>query len=579
MINEFFLHEQLCALEGIARQYPAGQACGGKIRETSDQIVSQIYRVAVIGEFKKGKSSLINALLGTEVLPTDILPMTAAINRVIYGDKKRITVHYKNGEAEERTVEELLDFGTKYDARREGVAKTVREIVVHYPSVFCKNHIELIDTPGLNDSEFMTEVTMSILGDVDTAIFVTSAREPLSMTEQDSILMLIGQPGIRHIIFVITCIDAFSVGEEQDRIIETIRQRLCENTMDTAAARYGDNPALLEKAQRILSRPDLYAVSSLLAMKGFVRDNEELLEESRFPNFKNSLLDYLTAAQSADMVDKTMDAAEEVSCRLDDWYQTAADELDRERERLETASQARNIYLRIAQARLNQLFQKMDAALEKRGIGADMSFSNGDLQTVGQKRFVVRLSSLRAGMDTHQNILVMLRRACEETVDTYSGSCRSIQYWIQEEMEQVEEAVSTIRQSAGFSQEPLQGNLEQWRRQVEFPGFAWIKDPVPAVPDLATVDIMPQVKSAIQASLNHLGRQINQYISSWRVVLIRQIQEDIRTAGREKTIEEQLSQTQMRRNMLQLSYEHHKHQVEEIRNELRSTNGWETTGG
>ena len=138
-MNEFFLHEQLCALENIAKQYPQGLDCSQRIRKTSDQIISQVYRVAVIGEFKRGKSSLINALLGADVLPTDILPMTAAINRVLYGEKKQITIHYRDGRTEDRSVEELIDFGTKYDVQRGERAKTVQEIVVHYPSVFCKN--------------------------------------------------------------------------------------------------------------------------------------------------------------------------------------------------------------------------------------------------------------------------------------------------------------------------------------------------------------------------------------------------------------------------------------------------------
>lgn len=143
-MNEFYLYEQLCVLEGIARQYPAGRAYSAQARTAANQLVSRLYRVAVIGEFKKGKSSLINALLGSEVLPTDILPMTASINRVVYGEKKSITIHYKSGTTEERTVEELLDFGTKYDAQKAERAGTVREIIVHYPSVFCRNHIELI---------------------------------------------------------------------------------------------------------------------------------------------------------------------------------------------------------------------------------------------------------------------------------------------------------------------------------------------------------------------------------------------------------------------------------------------------
>lgn len=64
-------------------------------------------------------------------------------------------------------------------------------------------------------------------------------------------------------------------------------------------------------------------------MKGFVRDDEELLDESRFPAFKNMLLAYLTAAQSADMAAKTVDAAAEAARDLEGWYQAAEEELAR----------------------------------------------------------------------------------------------------------------------------------------------------------------------------------------------------------------------------------------------------------
>ena len=109
-MNEFVLYEQLRGLQSVAERYPDGKNCAAQIRETADRIVSQLYRVAVIGEFKRGKSSLINAIIGADVLPTDILPMTAAITRVTYGEKRQILIRYKNGQMEERTVEELIEW-------------------------------------------------------------------------------------------------------------------------------------------------------------------------------------------------------------------------------------------------------------------------------------------------------------------------------------------------------------------------------------------------------------------------------------------------------------------------------------
>ena len=54
------------------------------IKETIEKTSDEHFEVAIVGEFKRGKSTLINALLGQEVLPADVLPATATLNRVTY---------------------------------------------------------------------------------------------------------------------------------------------------------------------------------------------------------------------------------------------------------------------------------------------------------------------------------------------------------------------------------------------------------------------------------------------------------------------------------------------------------------
>ena len=201
-MNEYALYNALCMVEEVARQYEEGQKSCPSIRMQADMIASCLYRVAVIGEFKRGKSSLVNALIGTSILPTDILPLTAAITRLTYGVDRKIVVRFKDGASEEKTVDELLQYATKFDERKAKIAASVQEVVVQYPSVLCKNHIEIIDTPGLNDNESMSEVTLSVLGDIDAAIVVINATLPISMTEQRLVCDLIRREGIRHIVFV-----------------------------------------------------------------------------------------------------------------------------------------------------------------------------------------------------------------------------------------------------------------------------------------------------------------------------------------------------------------------------------------
>ena len=118
-MNDFLLFEHLCAIENILSQYKYADESRKKILSVASDIKNRVYRVAVIGEFKRGKSSLINSLIGSRVLPTDVLPMTATLTRIRYGEKKRILIEYKSGEQEEKSIDDLIEFATKFDKEKE----------------------------------------------------------------------------------------------------------------------------------------------------------------------------------------------------------------------------------------------------------------------------------------------------------------------------------------------------------------------------------------------------------------------------------------------------------------------------
>lgn len=146
------------------------------IRETLEKTAEEHFEVAIVGEFKRGKSTLINAMLGQEVLPADVLPATATLNRVTYSEEPYVQVEYKNGKSERVDINKLEDYVTKLTAESEERAETVKEATVYYDTEFCKNNVDIIDTPGLNDDDQMTNVTLSILPKIDAAVFVISAN-------------------------------------------------------------------------------------------------------------------------------------------------------------------------------------------------------------------------------------------------------------------------------------------------------------------------------------------------------------------------------------------------------------------
>ena len=195
-MDSFVFYHALRSVKDILLPYSSAEEIRNEINDTLEQLTTGEYRVAVIGEFKRGKSSLINALLGTEILPTDILPATAVVNKIVYDTEQKIEINYLNGKHEETSIENLKDFATKLDEKKAATVREIKEIVVHYPSIIGQENIVLYDTPGLNDDELMTKKTIEILDEIDTAIVVISATMPLSMTEKKLICTLLEKQDI-----------------------------------------------------------------------------------------------------------------------------------------------------------------------------------------------------------------------------------------------------------------------------------------------------------------------------------------------------------------------------------------------
>jgi len=562
-MNEYVMHEQLLAMEGIAGQYAAGADCARQIRETVERMVTRLYRVAVIGEFKRGKSSLINAIIGAEVLPTDILPMTAAVTRVTYGEKRRILIRYKNGSSEERTVEELLDFATKYDAEKEKTAATIREIEVTYPSVFCKNHIDILDTPGLNDNESMTEVTLGVLGEVDAAIMVISAKAPLSLTEQNLILDMISRPQIRHIIFVVTHIDAVSNRKsQQDKLISFIQERLSGELLEKAEEMFQEKPRFAKKAGQILKKPDIFGVSSVLAMDGFIHDDEELLEQSRFPFFKKELLALLTAAQSGDVEARTQEAAQQIHENLDGWFSSARNVQTAERMLWEDKRDHCRDYYDNSRRNLMVLLQRMDARLTEAGIWPDRLIIP-ELEGILRKPFIQSLSQIRAETNTDEHIRNALLQGGKAAIEASEESQENLECFIRELMGDVLTEFGQMRRNCGFPMDSLRSKLRQWS-ETSFPSIKWTVSLIPSVDSLPGYNVMSHVQYAMNMALRGYAAEISNFIASWRILLIRQNQQDLENRELLQNAEAELARLGVQKNLLDVQFAQNKERIEKI---------------
>lgn len=323
---DFEVYVHLHDLHKILSRYQKDSAFDEEMNRHLELIRTKRYRVAVLGEFSRGKSSLINAMLGNAILPADILPATATINRVTFGLDPYVEIIYKDGEREQIATDAMVQYVTKLTENSERKAALIEEAVVYYPTVICQNHIDIIDTPGLNESEDMTFLTRSQLDKVDAAIVTISALTPLSKTEKDLILSLLKSEEIGYLIFAVSFIDKLDE-EDVEIVLEHIRKQIRQLTVGLEEE-YGADSELAGKAHRILDVPELYGISARKALKAFETNNNRLLKESRFPDFQKALYRILTRQQNVNAIYKTLRMMLGTGKQLGEWYQQSLWEMN-----------------------------------------------------------------------------------------------------------------------------------------------------------------------------------------------------------------------------------------------------------
>ncbi|WP_407384377.1 dynamin family protein [Ruminococcus sp.] len=571
-MNDYHLFEQLCVLENITNRYQYAKECQITIRELEDFIKSRTYRVAVIGEFKRGKSSLINALIGAGILPTDILPMTAAITHIRYGEEKRITICYHDGAREHKSIDELIDFATKYDKEKERVSARIKEIQVSYPSVLCKNNVEIFDTPGMNDDENMSKITLDILGDIDAAVMVISACSPLSMTEQELILRIIREKGIRHIIFVVTYIDAVSDDvEEQDQILAYIKRRLGADLLKKAERQFETDDALAEKARRILSDATVYGVSSTLAMEGFTADSKQKLRLSRIPTLKQELLDYLTAAQSIDEKERFIEVFREIRDHLSAWYETERDEAAAEKRRLQQEKTAVEAYYSNAPQQVAHMLAAFEQELRSIGmLEAYDRYSQTLYQTI--RRFLIQaLFTIRENTYTEENLQRTLAKAYDQA-DELIGDVNALVH------ETVTEALQRIiigidRLYPRFEDQPedrllseLQAACAERMQRLTCPALCLDRAALTVKP-LRGVNLIEIAEASLNESLARFSGAFEAFFRSWKAFLLQQQRKLIQHDNRSKSLSDRIEALELKLRMMA----YHRQQDMELLKKIAST--------
>src|SRR5271163_221011 len=179
------------------------------------KLASGQLHLAVLGQMKRGKSSFINALLGSEVLPTGVLPVTAIITEIKYGAVSEATIVYATGGLRQPVeLDSLADYIT--ESGNPGNQKQVATVQVTYPSPFLEGGIVLIDTPGIGSTHtHNTQITESYLEHVDAGIIFLSIDPPITEVESQFIRRI--KEDVPKLFFILNKTDIASA-EEVDAI-------------------------------------------------------------------------------------------------------------------------------------------------------------------------------------------------------------------------------------------------------------------------------------------------------------------------------------------------------------------------
>ena len=175
--------DELAAL-GSADDRTELDALRGRLRE-------QRLRVLVAGEAKRGKSTLVNALLGRAVLPAGITPLTALATTVRYGRDENVRAVFTDGHAENLPLSALEDLVT--ERGNPGNRHNVASVTVTVDAPILARGIELVDTPGTGSVyTHNTSTAEAALDTMDAAVFVLTADPPASASECELLARVAG---------------------------------------------------------------------------------------------------------------------------------------------------------------------------------------------------------------------------------------------------------------------------------------------------------------------------------------------------------------------------------------------------
>ncbi|MEL6777841.1 MAG: dynamin family protein [Cyanobacteria bacterium J06597_16] len=275
---------------GLAQTIEDMEAASGNLRQG-------VFRLLVLGDMKRGKSTFLNALIGENLLPSDVNPCTALLTILRYGSTKQITVHFLDGK-----VPETMGFETfkqrytidpaeakQLENKDELAFPDVSHAVAEYPLPLLEKGVEIVDSPGLNDTEARNDLSLGYINNCHAILFVLRATQPCTLAERRYLETYIKERGL-SVFFLINAWDQIKeslidpaddaeVAEAEEKLHKVFRTHLQDYCQVDGIDCYRDR---------------VFPISALEALRQRIKHPEQSLEATSLAAFTQSLNIFLT---------------------------------------------------------------------------------------------------------------------------------------------------------------------------------------------------------------------------------------------------------------------------------------------
>jgi GTP-binding protein EngB required for normal cell division len=246
---------RLLRLSDLAQEL-AAEPVAEEARELAARVAEGRFYVACVGQFKRGKSTLLNALVGHDVVPTGFVPVTAVPTVIRFGEKLHARIRMRDGSWQDIAMTDLKEYVTE-ELNPENM-KGVDGAEVFVPSPLLSSGMCFVDTPGLGSVwTGNTATTQAFIPHIDAALVVIGADPPIA-GEELTLVEAVGKQ-VQDLILVINKADRTSDPERAAaakftrEILEKRLHRPMGEVFEVSAAERAENRGPLRDWEKLLA--------------------------------------------------------------------------------------------------------------------------------------------------------------------------------------------------------------------------------------------------------------------------------------------------------------------------------------